>query len=550
MELNADKLERFESLAMYRDRSMADFFRLGLFRKDARALGAPLAAAWEETARFALRGLMLPFFFAADVSCLLSGLPLPPPDGEDIHYAGFLRLVQGLVARWAEKGEFTGRGGRLLDRRPVLGPLLRELLCCLDTRGLAAVSVPGKEWDAEAFRLPDPFPGEPEEGSPETAGDDFALFRGHRLREVLDRAPELLDRSLCGPRLKRQQEARGAGGPRPAAYGQDALLEKSAEMAVCDLKLVREYRNGATQPSPAALASMAGAARRALVGGEALRRMEPRVLSHGPPPGHPNALLLPKPVLMNLMAESKVPAYKDLESDREPFPAVALFALHLSSARRSGGAGESAAGVRRLKLAALLAAHDILCHALYMNIGLIEAAFLFQRGEGASPENGSLARRQGPVLVRAGRIAEARRLRDRRLPLFLSLHETFPALFLHAPPWLHGDGGAAPDAAGSAGALLDASARFLSGRRGWRRKALFLMGGGDFPDLFREAGARGGGRRLAESGADIYAVRLPKPGEAFGLAYGRAAGTGFSTCDHPFSRFRLWAVERLLSAGR
>jgi len=171
--------------------------------------------------------------------------------------------------------------------------------------------------------------------------------------------PELLARHfyLAHDELKCLDDSRRHDAP-----AERKKLRSAQESRHLDMELIEGYRAGANRKLPfRLLQDLAKQSLKPVSSEEETRRIESfRTLGHGEPPFPPSELAKHPALFMRDLAEGSLMAYKDLEPEQKPLNILAVFAVHLPPAEFSVGGADRLSDVTRLKLAAALAAHDLL----------------------------------------------------------------------------------------------------------------------------------------------------------------------------------------------
>lgn len=545
--------------------------------------------AWREHFRHVKMGVPVPFFFAHDVLRILAEPALPLVLNGFAAYGAMMGTVAKLVSDWEASGGFSAGGEIERGRFLAFRPFFHELLLACEIRRLGTVFVTGLH-EAEKTA----FDGKNMEKwrkahKPGFRAEKFfgGFFENNRVASLRDDAPEIFERCLGLVRYEmrlRKDAARGLSRPGPDVAA-DGLSEEDFRAGVknrrafrralwsvaCDFDLMDAYKREAARPPSEAALSMPGRFTRPVLGEWEKSGLVQRTLGQGPPPGHPLALGSPRPVVMRLMAENKVPAYLDMFRDREALSTGVVFAVDLDSARSADGPAWGLTGA--LKLAAFLVADDLLARLGSGPAGAFDVAFMFHDGNrrdtaGVAPRG--LAPSVSTTVLNSADFNSGRSRVGFQKPLLFSVPDVFPVLFNHAPGW---SGKAVPGPKTAPGGSLEAGAENPAGRlleqwkglmaekRGWGRKISFFMGGPGFSSSLVKSLRNGGSPVFqfitGKSDALWVEARPGAGGERPTLVFGGvgqtgAAKTGFRTekrfCPYPFQGFRSWALERIFSS--
>ena len=549
--------------------------------------------AWAEHFRYVKMGLATPFFFAHDVLRILADPALPLKLNGRRSYGAMMKSVARLVAGWEAFGGFAVNGQSERGRFLAFRPLFHELFLALELNGLSALFVAdidkALKWN---FEKEDPEKWRKADGRGFAGGSFFGgVFENNRVSEIMEEAPEIFER--CLGLCRYEMRLSGEGSRRLAGPGAepDGLSEEDFKAqgekrpgfrramwgVACDLSLMDDYRKEAARPPTEATLSAPGRFTRPVVGEWEKSGFEHRVIGQGAPPGHPLALGAPKPVVMRLMAENKVPAYLDVWQDRESLSTGVVFAIDLPSARTDNGAGRPEWGLTgALKLAAFLVAHDLLALPGLSDKAAFDVAFMFHDqnwGDAGGITPKGLAPSVRTTVLAGSDFSPGRSRGNLERPLLFSASDVFPVLFNHAPGWSwKKESDPAPkEAAGGAlsgkiepgepvSQMLAQWKNLMADRRDWGRKLSFFMGGPGFSEALGRSLRQGGSPMFQFiSGRSDALVVEARPGEGGGrpfLVFGNLDGASSSkgragreerSCPHPFQGFRSWALTRILS---
>jgi hypothetical protein len=140
--------------------------------------------------------------------------------------------------------------------------------------------------------------------------------------------------------------------------------------------------------------------------------------------------------LIREISEQKALVYKDIKPQKRPIKTLIIFGIYLPSAEFTVSKSGADLNVTILKLAAVLAAHDVLRYAVHQTMTQFDIAFyLFSERE--SKEEKEKAGKSVFHLANGEDILAKWNMRDENSPAFLEHPGVFKTLFYHTEPNRH-----------------------------------------------------------------------------------------------------------------